>query len=239
MLAVGLAGCPGRFGRNDPYANLGQAKDIVTTAVERIGGLDAWRDVGRVRASATVTTYERGGPTHVNRQQQTIYLHAEKLVATARTGEGSWRAVARADGRCKVRAKGFAMDPRSRERICDESVLMLRRVFGPLDLLDSDREVGPVTKTRLEGEDLVRVGARGVDGVALAYYFQALSGELRFVTAGEGQADGRTTVTTYTYMMLPNGMAFPQHIRVVAKGRNVLVGDRPILDVRYTNVEIR
>ncbi len=239
FLGVCLVGCE-RSGleRPDPFAKLGPAAEIVSTSVQWMGGVEAWRDVDHIDASAVVTVHEDDGRAHVSRERQRIYVHSGKLVATAEVGQGAWRAEVRDGGRSRLRARGFEPDAEMKDRICGALRTILHRVRGPLNLLRPGRQVRSVERTRLGDEDLVRVVVSGPDGRVLSYYFQALSGDLRLVTAGFDSGRQAGTVTVYTYRMLPEGMAFPQQIRVVKSGENVLLSDQPVLDVRFSQVEI-
>jgi hypothetical protein len=235
-----LCGCGSvGTGNSDPYRQLGAARDIVSASTEWMGGYERWRRVGEVRASAIVTTYTEDGPTYVNNQQQRIYIHAGKLVARAETGTGSWKAVVRDRGRYSLRGKGFKVDPEMKERICGPLQTLLHRVRGPLNLLRGREEVRSVERTRLGGEDVVKVTAHTDDSRTLGYYFHATSGELRFVTEDARSPDEKGTVTAYTYMMLGNGMTFPRRIRVAEMGENVVIGRAPILEAEFSEVEVR
>jgi hypothetical protein len=226
-------------GGTDPYQKLGAARDIVSASVQWMGGYERWRRVGEVRTSALVTVYTEDGPTYVNNQQQKIYINAGKLVARGETGRGSWKAVVRDGGRSRLKGKGFKVDPQMKERICGPLLTLLHRVRGPLNLLRSREEVRSVERTRLGGEDVVRVTADADDGRTLGYYFHATSGELRFVTADARSPEEKGTVTAYTYMMRPNGMTFPHRIRVAEMGENVVIGRRPIMEAEFSEVEVR
>ena len=59
---------------------------------------------------------------------------------------------------------------------------------------------------------------------------------MRLVTAGADAPGGKGTVTVYSYRMLPNGMAFPMRISVMKIGEHVLIGDEPVLEVDYREV---
>jgi hypothetical protein len=244
-LLVGLcglvaAGCRGRqLEDTKAYGRLGPAQGIVSTSLQWMGGYEAWRTMKPVEAEAVVTVYAASGPWYVNRQAQVIDLADGELEATARTGEGTWRASARVGGRCRLKTDGPRPAPEMVRRTCGALQTLAHRVRGPLNLLGGDETVLSVGKTRLAGEDLVRVAVQIEDGRADGYYFNGTTGELRYVTAGVDEPGRKGTITTYTYTMLPNGLIFPRHIRVMEIGDNALLSRRPILDVEYTEVRIR
>ena len=227
------------FTKTDAYARLGQAQEIVSTSLQWMGGYEAWKEVRKIQASALVTVYGPSGQLYVNRQRQVIDIHGGTLVAEADTGQGSWRAVVRDSGRCRLRAKGFRPEEGAEQRICGALRTLLHRVRGPLNLLRLSEKVVSVQRTRLGGQDVVAVAVQAEPRRADGYYFQATSGELRYVSAGVDEPGAGRTLTTYRYMMLPSGMAFPKHIRLTEAGPNVPVSRRPVLDVEFEDVRIR
>ena len=236
VLLVGH-GCAGLSGP-DPYRRLGPARDIVSASVEWLGGYDTWGRLGPVRASAVVSIHDSNGQAYVSRQQQTIDIHGGRLVAAAHTAQGPWTATVHDSGRYDLGGSGVVFDRQMQERICGELATLLHRVRGPLNLLRGSEKVNSVERTRLGGEDVIRVAVDGSGGQAIAYYFEATSGVLRYVTAGSERPGAEGTVTVYTYMMLPNGMAFPRRIRVVETGENVVIGLRPVFEAEFTDVEV-
>jgi len=73
----------------------------------------------------------------------------------------------------------------------------------------------------------------------MAYYFDADSGLLRFVTAGADQAGGEGTVTIYDYSRMAGGRMFPRRLRAVKIGRLVLIGEEPVWEADLSNVSLR
>jgi len=204
-----------------------------------MGGYERWNRVGEIRATAIVTTYDSSGTAHVNQQLQRIDIRNGKIVASARTGRGSWRATARINERCRLKARGFKPDKDTESRICKAIETLVHRVRGPLNLLGCDERAGSVTDAQVEGENLVRVAATDETESALGYFFDSSTGQLRFVTSLSQGFEQKETVTAYDYMMLGDGTAFPHRISVAEVGENVLVGASPILEVEFRKVEIR
>ena len=234
-----VAGCE-LNGSRDPYAGyeLGPARDAVAASVEAIGGLNAWRKVSTVRATAVVTLYDQAGTAYVDRQEHEIDLGAGRIVALGMAGRGSWRAEAYEDGRGGVTVSGAPMPAAAQKRLIEALSRLARRTGGPMNLLAGGERVRTARPVNVGGHDLVRVGVDGDNQRATAYYFTREGGLLRMVTEGADSPGKDGTVTQYTYKVLPNGLAFPARIRVVRIGRHVLVGSRPVMDVEFSNVRI-
>ncbi len=231
-----VSGC----GASDPLDryHLGEAKEIVGVCMDTMGGLRAWQKVRSVSASAVVSTYDEDGRACVNRYRLKIDFRADKVTARARTGYGRWRAVVSAGGKCKLSVSGRAGEEVNRRRLGLVLAMILHRVRGPLNLLGGDEHVVGAMPARLGGSDVVRVIVTGDTRYASAYYFDAGSGLLQFVTRGADAAGGNGTVTIYTYENLPSGMAFPRRLRVVKIGQRAMLSDTPVLDVEFDDITI-
>jgi hypothetical protein len=114
--------------------------------------------------------------------------------------------------------------------------IILHRLRGPLNLYWRGEQAVAAQPLRLEGMDLVRVPVRNSRAGVAAYYFDARTHLLKLATAGADAPGGEGTVTVYTYRRLPGGLAFPSRLAVYRIGRNVLVGDQPVLEVDYQSV---
>jgi hypothetical protein len=223
---------------SDPYERyrLGPARQAVGGCIDMMGGLRRWESAGTIRARAVVTIYDASGKASVNEQEQVIDLRAGTLRASARVPNGRWVATVDDDGKCRIRTDGFTLDKDSEARLAAALGMLLHRLRGPLNLCGHGERPTAVEPVRLVGSDLVRVGVSGGGQDVVAYYFDAQTNLLRFVTAGADKPARDGTVTLYTYRMAPNGMAFPAKISVVRIGRHVLIGDEPVLEVEYHQV---
>jgi len=232
LLAVG--GCA-----SDPYGRygLGEARDVVASCVEAMGGLDRWLNAGPIHAEAVVTLYHDGGAARVNKQQHAYHLGEPALVASARLPGGGWRATVPAGGEPEFRAAG-GIAPEVRGLLLKGLATMLHRVNGPLNLLRGrgDERAGRPQRVRVAAMDLIRVPVTGGDADAKAYYFDAQTCLLRLVTVGADAAGEDGTVTLYTWEMRPNGMVFPAALKVMRIGDHVLVGEKPVLEVDFHHV---
>ena len=235
---VGLCGCSGFRIGGKPYAGLGEAREIIERSVEWLGGYDAWKNVTKVVATAIVTVYDENGTAFTNRQHQRIDVHEGKIYATAQAGEGRWEATACRNGRCRIRSEGFVPEAKFKKQTSQALTTLADRLPGPLALINFRGNVLSTAPVRLGGEDLIRVELRDTGGKRKGYYFDATSGELRFVTSVSESGESRDTVTAYTFMMLPNGLAFPRKIQVFRQGENVILGKQPILEAEYSDVEV-
>ena len=108
--------------------------------------------------------------------------------------------------------------------------------------MTSKTKVKAVAKTRVEGVAVVRVGVDDPSGQVVAYYFDASTNMLRFVTGGADAPGGAGNITVYSpresYTMLPNGLAFPKAFRINKIGQDVLLSDKPVLEVEFSNVTV-
>lgn len=217
-----------------PY-DLGQAESIVVMSVEWMGGLAEWRKVDTVRADALLTIYDARGQASVSRQEQTIDLGAGTITAEERTPQGPLRIKA-----------GIDDIPPAPGGAAWALATLAHRVRGPLQLLGHAEQVESARPRRLGGHDVIRVAVKGEGCVASAYYFDATTGMLRYVTAGGDSPGDEGTVTAYEYMPLgpqggtlpSGGKVFPRRITIVSIGEHVLIGDEPLLEVTYSNVSL-
>ncbi len=231
---LGLTGCgPGKV----PGAErIGPGAPTVRAAVQSMGGLDAWQSADDVRARAVVTIYGNGVDAYVTRTEQLIDLPGGTVRASADAPAGEWRGTARVDG--KVRTSGTLGDERHDKRLAEAMVMLIRRLRGPMNLLAPGVQTSAAERVSVAGEKCLRVAVSGDPMGADAYYFDATTHVLRYITVPADEGRG-PSVTVLTYAIQPNGMAFCRHVSVVRPGEFTLVGDEPVLEVDYTEVEIR
>lgn len=222
----------------NPWARprLGEAQSTVDGSLEAMGGLKRWKSAGPFRADAVVTLYDEAGAAAANRHQQVIHIRRGRLQASAEVPGGRWVARANARGKVRFKANGAELPAGLKARLLAALPTVLHRLRGPLNLYGYGDRAGEVTRVRLDGRDLVRVAATGRRSGVRAYYFDARTNVLRFVTTGADRAGEDGTVTVYDYQSLPNGMAVPARLSVVKIGRHALVGDQPVLEVEYSNI---
>ncbi len=218
-----------------PY-KLGPALEIVATSVENAGGLKAFKSVRAIRTNAVIVIHDKGG-RYVSRQKQVIDINGGIIEASASTGRGPWHATVRDSGRYSF--SGSTAGGAGSRQLVSVLATLLHRVRGPLNLLGMGERVMAAEKTRLAGYDVVRVCVEGGYQRAKAYYFDATTGEMRFVACGAKEPGQSGTVTAYEYTILPNGMTFPKRIEVFEIGKNVLIGEKLILEADFADVEVR
>jgi len=210
--------------------------EAVRESVEATGGLKAWRKAGSIHADAVVTIYDDAGTAMVNRHEQVIDLRRGKLWASARVPDGTWSARTDDRGHVHFDADGAAVPEALKSRLLGSLGTMLHRLRGPMNLCGYGEMPRETSEVRVDGRDLIRVAAAGGRADVKAYYFDAGTHLLQFVTAGADKPGQDGTVTVYDYEKFPNGLAIPTRLAVVKIGENVLVGDQPVLEVRYSNV---
>lgn len=234
---VTLAGILFQAGCNsDPYARhkLGPAREVVAASIDAIGGLNAWQQVDKVYATAVVAFYQPSGQADIDRLAITMDFKAGTITAEGLTPEGSWMATVTRKGDCTIQGA------RSKESVCQELMMVLHRCAGPLNMVMGDERATAVGPAKIEGVPVVRVGVQGGKDQTRAYYFDATTNLLRFVTCGSDSPGGDGSITVYTpresYIMLPNGLVFPRSFRVIKIGSNVLKSDTPVMDVDFSDI---
>lgn len=241
-----LAGCrPRPVARPGPNASAPDfAPQRCKTAYEALastGGVDVWRGIGAIHASAVVTVYDENGRAYVNMENMVIDLLGGSISATAKTTRGQWSATVTADGAVSMTAGAFRHDRRLGRQVTRSLGIILHRVRGPMNLLmTGERAVGKLP-TEVGGKKVYRVGVAGDVRQARAYYFGAKDRMLRFVSSGADKPGSEGTVTIYEYKWHPKGLALPHRLRLVRIGKHMLVGQEPrdrVLDVVFTNVRL-
>ena len=242
---VVVAGCGEsaevQLGATAPLAGvqLGPARDIIAASLDSMGGLPAWQKVQRIRANAIVTMYDFESVPYVNRQKQVLNVREGTLAVEATNPRGTWNLTSKADGTCSMNVRGLWPADDKVVVIACSTATLLHRLRGPLNFLLTDERPDSAVATRFDGKDVVRVGVTGDTEWAAAYYFDATTGLLRYVTSrGDGPYE-YGTVTIYDYIMLPNGMAFPKRIKVVALGDYAMIGEQVLLEADLSDVRIR
>lgn len=231
-----LAGC-----NADPYTkcNLGPAGPVVRASIENIGGLAKWNCVDKIHATAVVAFYQDNGQADLDRLCVTMDYKAGTIEVTGQSPTGAWSACVSEAGLCKTQNA-----PRPAAVICRELLMMMHRTAGPLNLAICREQAANVCNAKIEGVAVVRVGVISRCGrpAPCAYYFDATTSMLRFITAGADEPGKTGTITVYTpresYMMLPNGLVFPRSFRVVKIGQNVLLSDKPVMEVEFSDVSV-
>jgi hypothetical protein len=193
---------------------------------------------GNVSFTAIVTTYayDKAGQKYTDRQKMVVGLGANAISASGATPLGTWTARATQSGLAST-----AADPRVDSALVSQRMgkvlpILLHRLRGPYNLLDGPEVARSEQKTQVDGMPVVRVGVTGDNSKAVAYYFEAATGILKYVTAGADSPGGDGTVTLYAYRSLENGATFPSLIRVNRIGQNVLLGEVPIFQVEISDV---
>lgn len=237
LLAALSSGCGPAA--EDPYASaeLGPARDVVVRAIEATGGLEAWRGAGPLAGDAVLALYDAQGRKRILAVSLRADLPAGRLHAEGRTPQGRWQVTA--DQRGNGSVEGAGLDPSTQKRVLSALRLLAHRLRGPTNLLVEGVRPQGTEGTRLVGVDLTRVPVRGDRQDVAAYYFAAQSGRLKFVTAGGDEPGADGSVTIYEYSDSPPVGLAPRRIRVVRIGRNVLVGDRRVLDLELLRLRMQ
>jgi len=218
--------------------NLGPASDVIVDSLDAMGDSGSWWGGRKISVDAVLTTYDQNGKS-ISRQHQQFDLKGNTLNAKAQYPGGSWQANVRSSGRCEFTSVGVYLSSQEKQRLCDTLQTILHRVRGPMNFLDTPARPLAPEPMNVAGERVIRVGMEGGEHEAMAYYFDAATKLLRFVTAGADQPGRDGTVTIYQYMTLKNGTAFPRSIRIVKVGGNVLIGDEPVMEVEFTDAAVR
>jgi len=235
--AVVFTGCGDLGARPYGDGDLGPARDVVLAAVDALGGRQAWDEVAYIEAWALVSAYDESAAAHISRQRLVIDLRADRITAYANAPSGYWKATVDRDGKCSFKARGFQSDELYELRTGRQLELILAHVPGPLNLLRPDQHALNVREANLDGVDLTRVGVLDDDGVPWAYYFDRTGNVLRFVTCGGDRPGEPGTFASYKYMMTPQGLAFPEQIRIVRIGEHTVSGGAPVLEVQFEQVK--
>ncbi len=234
---VMITGCQSSGLKAYDRYRLGSARDIIALSTESIGGIETWRKVHQVRAETLLTVYDEAGQAYVNRQVHLIDINGGKITAEAQTARGHWRARYHRSGRFSLRG-AEALDQITAAQLRKILGIILHRVAGPLNLLGrTERPRNPENLWR-NSKDLVRVVVTGDNTHAIAYYFDANTGLLQMLTSGTDTPGHEGTVSLYEYQMLPNGVVFPKKIRIVRTGEHILVSNRLLMEMEFSDVVI-
>ena len=235
LLAIGaLAGCT--TPRERMMRRLGPAAQIASASIDNLGWCRDGKRIKSARFTAIVTTYDKNGKSYTDRQEMVADFQADTITTIGGTPQGAWKAVADDDGKFKLKADDAVDEAKVTERMASTLAVLLHRLRGPYNLLGPSERARTAEAVRVDGQDVVRVSVDGDNRKAIAYYFDAASGILKFVTAGADRPGKDGVVTVYRYASLPNGVAFPSLIKVARIGQHVLVGDEPVFEVEISDV---
>ena len=233
-----LAGC------QDPAAQmmqqLGPAGEVVTASMKNLGWFREGREAESVRFTAIVTTWDEQGKSFTDRQQMVLDLKKNTLTSAGSTPQGSWEAVAEYDGgQIDVDvdgAKGVDVEEVA-TRMAPTVATMLHRLRGPYNLFGGKERARSVEEALVAGRSVFRVAVGGDNRRAIAYYFDADTAMLRFVTAGADSPGKEGTITFHEYASMESGRAFPSLIRVTEIGTHVVLGATPVFEAEISEVE--
>jgi hypothetical protein len=228
-----LAGC--QTPQERMMSRLGPASPIITASIANLGWSPTGSRIQTARFTAIVTTYDEAGKSFTDRQEMVVDLAEVTIAATGGTPQGMWKAQADDRGRFDLEADKGVDAAAVRKRMAVTLRALLRRIRGPYNILGDERP-RTVEPMRVAGHDVVRVGLGPGSPQAVAYYFDAATAILKYVTTGADRAGAKGSVTEYQYQSLPNGVLFPSRIKVAHLGQFVLIGEKPILEVEISNV---
>ena len=219
---------------------LAKAPWMVKRCIANAGGLAKWGDVSRIETTVLLSLTGPKGAVYHNCFEMRVFLFKDKtgarLVATAPTPHGKMVVALNKDGEDEV-PTSYA-DP---ERAAAKKAFahLIRRVSGPFAMLAADEPlIQSREPVRLGGHDCIRVTI-GKDNTQSAYYLDAKSGELLYVTEGGDYPNSGGTITAYTMQELPLGVKFPKTIRIMKIGENVLLGDELLIEAEFQKVELK
>lgn len=238
ILALGTClwgGCAATFG--ECHYSCGSA---VAKAIDNVGGLARWQKVKTISADALVTIYDEQGQAHITKQCHFFDVQEGRLTATATLPEGSWRAVVYLPKRGKdsFKSDGVVLSCPEQQQLLAALHMVLDRSFGPMNFCMGER-AGREDMARVEGVDVIRVAVQCSPQGSVAYYIDAQDLVLSYITTGADCPGGKGTITRYRWQMTRCGLSFPSSIDVLTLGRDVLVGDAPILELVYGQVEVQ
>ena len=239
VAALSCTGCGGAGGPNAYHGyDLGPANDAVAKSIEWMGGYEKVKDVSILQTTALVTEYNADSRTFASRQQYKVNFSRDYIYARTPTGEGYWNAWVWNSRKGWVFAHGFDMDAAAKQKIKRTLAMIFYCIRGPMNFLGHEQAVSS-TAVRQSGMDLVRVGVKGSGSGAEAYYFDRTTGQLRFVTFGADCPGAAGTVAIYRYQKLPDGLMVPVRIELMEIGQNVLIGQKRVLDVEFSDITVR
>ncbi len=217
-------------------AQLAKAPKIVQRSVTAIGGVKAWQPIRRIEAKVLLSDYQGTAKPYVNRFDVRMVLSPalKGYSLDARAATPGRDIHVRVGPGVKVKSFHPDQNDQLRRSISKAFEIILARVTGPWNILPVDDNV-KASRVKILGEDLIRVPAG--DGSRGAYYFQPDNGLLKYRSWGADTPGADGTVTIYTYMMMPNGLAFPRKIQVVKVGKHVLVGTEKIIEADFSEAK--
>lgn len=238
ILALGTClwvGCAGTFANCHPSSGSAVAK-----AIDNVGGLPRWQKAKTISSDALVTIYDEQGQAHITKQRHTFDVQEGRLTATATLPDGSWQAVVYLPKRGKdsFKSDGVTLTAPEQLRLLAAMHTVLERAFGPMNFCLGEK-AGKEEMSRVEGTDMIRVAVDSSPQGSVAYYLDAQDLVLSYITTGADRPGGKGTITRYRWQMASNGLSFPASIEVLTLGRDVLIGDAPILELAYGKVEVQ
>ncbi len=232
-----LAGCQSNNTIDPAAVDLGQAGPVVRRSLEAAGGERPLHEITGLSADVALMVPQESGAVYLLPHRLEADLLSARLKASGRTPKGGWQAVVDPQGQYRLLSYGLSKVGLERELLGRTLGLVLHRLRGPLNLLEMERPLS-AERALVGGVDVIRVGVQGPPEEAGAYYFDADSGLLRFVTAGADEPGGAGTVTIYEYSQVADGRMFPQRLRAVKIGRLVLIGDEAVWEADLSNISL-
>lgn len=229
--ALLTVGCATTDNGQDPYdlPQPNSASGVLERAIDAIGGRDKLTAAEDLQGQAVVTVYQPDGPRYPSLQQHRLDLPGGELNATGLLAGGRWEARVASAGGSRIEGDGFAIDADDARRIAEALATTLHRMRGAINLLGRAETLPAAERVTVAGKAYHRIR---VKQQGRAYYFEP-AGRLAMVTEGGDEPGQDGTVTLYDYTRLDNGLSVPKALRVMAIGRNVLVGESPRLTVEY------
>jgi len=232
------AGCAQvHWGGYETY-ELGPARDVIVSAVEAHGGLRAWRKAGPIETWALVSAYDEQGQPWVTRQRQVIDLKGGRITARVDMPERDWTATVRRSGASAIDTHGLKTDAFFERRLSGALWWILHHAYGPLNLLGMGEHPLNVRPAKIEGHEVVRVGALDEQGWPWTYYFDRSTNLLRYLTCGGDEPGDSGTFASFEYAMTSRGLAFMKRLRVVEIGPHTRSGGRPVLEAEFSDVTV-
>lgn len=212
---------------------------VVGESVASLGGLNAWAGVTKMHATILLQVFDKTQAPYANRFFTTIELDGnhvgQRLRAEAPALGGPIRVDVTRDRAQEVNL--YEPDPALQERIEKAMILLLQRVSGPWQALQTTSRDEHSQTVVVDGEKLFRVGASQAP-LAKAYYY-APGAMLRLLTSGADTPGQDGLVAVYDWGRDARGRLIPQRIRIAEIGRHVLVGENTRVLAEFDDVELK
>lgn len=240
LTAAAVCGCsspPAVEPGQEVASRLPSTPPIVRQSVQAVGGVDRWAQISSVRAVVLMTVYDEQARPYVNRFHVRVEfgpdLLCQELLADAMTAEGRLHVEVRRVGQAGPTAGPVPDD--LKRRLNSAFRVLLHSLSGPWNLTAPGVQTAPQQRTRLAGEELLRV-ERTDSRPTRTFYFLPVEALPRAVVTGPSQPGRAGTVTLLDYTLQPNGLAWPGRVQLFHRGEHTTLGEQPLFDAKISDV---